>query len=250
MVENNNFIDVREYCLLIFPIIIIFLLTGVGLLIHRNKKNLKKNRILDSLNFELQNSIQNKDLQLREIHHRIKNNLQLIVSLLNIEANCKSLISIDDFLLKGQTRIHSIAAVHQNLYETEFTNAVNLQNYIESIAQNLSHIYNNDVKIEINANNIVLDIETAIPIGLIITELICNAFKHAFIETNQGKIKIEVLKKNNKYELNLEDNGVGFPESNELKIASGIKLVSMMVMQINGSLNKKNKKGAVYNISF
>jgi two-component sensor histidine kinase len=95
-----------------------------------------------------------------------------------------------DFLIKGQSRIHSISLIHQNLYETGYCNTINLQNYIENIVQNLSQIYNSEIDIEINTNETILDVDTAIPFGLIITELVCNAFKHAFKDKVKNHEKI------------------------------------------------------------
>jgi two-component sensor histidine kinase len=249
MIENIIFLNSIDFGTLILPGILLVFILGIGLLIRFNNQLKKDIEKLNQINNFHQVAIATKNIQLKEIHHRIKNNLQLIVSLLNIEASNNN--SVEDFLFKVQTRIHSIALIHQNLYETEFTSAVHLQNYVESIVQNLSQIYKNDVEIEINTNNTILDVETAIPIGLIITELVCNSFKHAFIKNNKGKIKIDI--KNNKlkkYELTLQDNGIGFPEIPTPKRAIGLDLVSIMVLQINGEINRKNNQGAFYNISF
>lgn len=249
MIENIIFLNSIDFGTLILPGIVLVFILGIGLLIRFNNQLKKDIEKLNQINNFHQVALATKNIQLKEIHHRIKNNLQLIVSLLNIEASNNN--SVEDFLFKVQTRIHSIALIHQNLYETEFTSAVHLQNYVESIVQNLSQIYNNDVEIEINTNNTILDVETAIPIGLIITELVCNSFKHAFIKNYKGKIKIDI--KNNKlkkYELTLQDNGIGFPEIPTPKRAIGLDLVSIMVLQINGEINRKNNQGAFYNISF
>lgn len=247
MLENNNYINLRDYVDLIIPTGLLVIFCCLCLLIRFNKQLRKKNRVLNEINHVFKLSIADKDLQLKEIHHRIKNNLQLIVSLLNIEASNSKQATVDDFLLKGQSRIHSISLIHQNLYETESCNAINLQNYIENITQNLSQIYSTNIKIKINTNETTLDVETAIPIGLIITELVCNAFKHA----KSDHIKIDIIKSaENKLELILKDNGIGFPEKPISKLGIGLELVEMMVLQIDGKLNRKNQQGTVYNISF
>jgi two-component sensor histidine kinase len=250
MLENNNYIDLRIFSASILLLLLLFFIMGFGLLIYYNLQ-LKKNIVrLNSMNNSFQVSITRKDLQLKDLHHRIKNNLQLIISLLNIEASKKNGDTIDEYLLKGQSRIHSIAAMHQNLYETEYYESIKLQNYIESIVRNMTNIYNNNIKIEINTNDTILEVDKAIPLGIIITELVSNSFKHAFIENNEGNIKIDIKKNLNKYELILQDNGVGFPDKPTSKVAIGLELVSMMVLQINGHLNRKNQQGAIYNISF
>jgi len=250
MLENNNYIDLRIFSASILLLLLLFFIMGFGLLIYYNLQ-LKKNIVrLNLMNNSFQVSITRKDLQLKDLHHRIKNNLQLIISLLNIEASKKNGDTIDEYLLKGQSRIHSIAAMHQNLYETEYYESIKLQNYIESIVRNMTNIYNNNIKIEINTNDTILEVDKAIPLGIIITELVSNSFKHAFIENNEGNIKIDIKKNLNKYELILQDNGVGFPDKPTSKVAIGLELVSMMVLQINGHLNRKNQQGAIYNISF
>jgi two-component sensor histidine kinase len=251
MIENNNLIDFREFGFIILPILLTLLMVGIALLIRFNLLLNKNKTQLKTLNNTFQVSLASKDLQLKEIHHRIKNNLQLIVSLLNIEAGNNKEVTVDDFLIKGQSRIHSISLIHQNLYETGFYNTVNLQNYIENIVQNLSQIYNSKIDIEINTNETILDVDEAIPFGLIITELVCNAFKHAFKDVKSGHIKIDIRKNaENKLELILEDNGIGFPENPTSKFAIGLELVQMMVMQLDGKLNRKNQHGTVYYISF
>lgn len=206
---------------------------------------------MNLLNREFQDTIATRNLQLKEIHHRIKNNLQLILSLLNIEAGNNKVISIEEFLLKGQSRIQSIVEVHQNLYEADLNDKVRLQNYIESLVQSLSQMYNQEVEFEIVTHNTILDIETTIPLGLIITELVSNSFKHAFVGTDVARIKIDIKKSDDKkYLMTLQDNGVGFPEKPSSNVAIGLELVSMLVLQINGKLNRKNQQGAIYNISF
>lgn len=227
------------------------LLTSFGFLIRHNRLLKRKIAKLNLLNREFQDTIATRNLQLKEIHHRIKNNLQLILSLLNIEAGNNKVISIEEFLLKGQSRIQSIVEVHQNLYEADLNDKVRLQNYIESLVQSLSQMYNQEVEFEIVTHNTILDIETTIPLGLIITELVSNSFKHAFVGTDVARIKIDIKKSDDKkYLMTLQDNGVGFPEKPSSNVAIGLELVSMLVLQINGKLNRKNQQGAIYNISF
>lgn len=251
MLENIEQFSNKSHSIIIFTSLISLLLFGIVLLIRYNKKLKNNNLFLISLNKTYEATLANKDLQLKEVHHRIKNNLQLIVSLLNIEAGNDNETSINDFLIKGQSRIHSISLIHQNLYENEFRNAINLQNYIENIVHNLSQIYNMKIEIEINTNETTLDIDSTIPFGLIITELVCNSFKHAFKDNNSGLLKIDINKNaDNKLELILKDNGIGFQEKPDSKLAIGLELVQMMVQQLDGKLHRKFQQGTEYNISF
>ena len=197
MIENNSYIDYRDFSTIIVLLLLFIFLMSFCLLIIYNKQ--LKNNIcrLNSIKNTYQVSLASKEIQIKEIHHRIKNNLQLIISLFNIEASNKNGFTIDEFVLKGQARIQSIAAIHQNLSETDYSNSIKLQNYIEIIIHHLTEIYNNKIAIEINTNDIYLDVETAIPIGIIITELVSNSFKHAFNGNNLGNIKIVIKKKTN-----------------------------------------------------
>lgn len=251
MLENNNYIDLRDYSTVIVLLILFIFLVFLSLIIIYNRQLKRKITKLNLVNIEFQEIIARNELRLKEIHHRIKNNLQLILSLLNIEASNKKAISVDDFLLKGQSRIQSIVEVHQNLYEADLYNNICLQNYIEGLVQSLSRIYSQEVDFEIAAHNTILDIETTIPLGLIITELVSNSFKHAFVGTDEPCIKIDIKKnEDKKYLMTLQDNGIGFPEKPSSNVAIGLELVSMLVLQINGQLNRENQQGAIYNISF
>ncbi len=251
MIENSNYINLRDFSILILTFFLFIFLLGLGLLLLHNLQLKRKITKLNLLNIEFQEDIARKDLRFKEIHHRIKNNLQLILSLLNIEAGNKKGISIEEFLLKCQSQIQSIVEVHQNLYEADLYNNVCLQNYIEDLVQSLSRIYNQEVEFEIATHNAILDIETTIPLGLIITELVSNSFKHAFVGKEVARIKIEIKKnEDKKYLMIMEDNGIGFPEEPSSKVTIGLELVSMLVLQINGKLNRKNQQGAIYNISF
>ena len=141
--------------------------------------------------------------------------------------------------------------MHLNLYEADLYNNICLQNYIEGLVQSLSRIYSQEVEFEIAAHNTILDIETTIPLGLIITELVSNSFKHAFVGTDEPCIKIDIKKnEDKKYLMTLQDNGVGFLEKPSSKVAVGLELVSMLVLQINGQLNRENQQGAIYSIIF
>lgn len=242
-----------------FGIIILVLFASIFIFSIIYVKKFRKNQLLKAHNVylkneirEFQNSIIDKDIQLKEIHHRIKNNLQLISSLLNIQGRNNS-NNFKDFLEKGQSQILSISLLHQNLYESEHTNKVSFQEYAQSLVNSIFAVYvkNTNIKIEVNANNNFLDSDTAIPLGLIITELVCNAFKHAFVNKNDGIISIELLSSDAiNFELYIKDNGIGFQKISSSDKSLGLELVSLLVLQLNGKLNRCNQNGTLYSIRF
>ena len=232
------------------------------------RKNRRKNKVLKEQNdiitiknteIEtsqelLKKSLKEKELLLKEIHHRVKNNLQLIMSLLNIQARQGEYSDINDFIEKGQSRIASMALIHQNLYQRENLDKVNFQDYLENLVENLKNTFNdNDSKVvfELKAKDSFFDIETSIPLGLIINELICNALKHAFPNDLEGKIVIALEpKEEHRFELILNDNGIGITNAPKSKKSLGLELVNLLVAQLKGTINIENTFGTSYKINF
>jgi two-component sensor histidine kinase len=211
-----------------------------------------KNEDLFNLNKQLEQANTEKTILLKEIHHRVKNNLQLVMSLLNIQAQDTQNVSIQDFLEKGQSRIATMSLIHQNLYQTENFANINFQDYLEHLITNIKHTFNEnniDYVIKTNQNN--FDLDTAIPLGLIINELVCNALKHAFPSNLKGRIEIEINKTADcTYELQIGDNGVGVLSSDQNSKSIGLELVSLLVMQLKGKIQKLDKTGTNYKIIF
>lgn len=248
----------RQLIVLILSILISLLLIVVFLvtIYLNNKKNSRlvmlKNEDLFNLNKQLEQANTEKTILLKEIHHRVKNNLQLVMSLLNIQAQDTQNVSIHDFLEKGQSRIATMSLIHQNLYQTENFTSINFQDYLEDLISNVKHTFNeSNVDYVIKTNQNSFDLDTAIPLGLIINELVCNALKHAFPSNLKGKIEIEINKmSDNTYELQIGDNGVGV-SNEELNTKSiGLELVSLLVMQLKGKIQKLDKIGTNYKIIF
>jgi two-component sensor histidine kinase len=197
-------------------------------------------------------TLSEKEILLKEIHHRVKNNLQLVMSLLNIQAQDSKNISIEDFLEKGRSRIATMSLIHQNLYENSSLSKIDFQNYLENLASNILNTFNeNTVTIAINTNENDFDVDTAIPLGLIINELLCNSLKHAFKNTKGGIISIH-LSKVDAYNFVLEigDNGVGTTKNSQKKNSIGLDIVSLLVMQLRGTIIAVDKPGTNYRIEF
>ncbi len=187
-------------------------------------------------------SLQEKVVLLREIHHRVKNNLQVISSLLNLQSwyieDKKSL----EIFRESQTRVRSMALIHEKLYQSKDLNKIEFSEYIESLIKDLFKSYNIDfdrIKLNSKLEGIFFEIDTAILCGLIINELVSNSLKHAFPLNKKGEIFISLDKDdNNKYTLILKDNGIGFPPNVDFRKTEslGLQLVTTLTEQLGGTI--------------
>lgn len=212
-----------------------------------------KNNKLEKINTLLNKSNKDKEVLLKEIHHRVKNNLQLVSSILYIQANDFPDISVSEFYDECQNRISSIALIHQNLYLTENLDSVGFQQYLEDLSSSIVSSFSGkkQVVFEINANDSYFNIQTAISLGLIISELSCNSIKHAFKDKTDGIIFLEINKiDDTKFELIAGDNGCGNLSSSSSSNSMGLELVRLLVMQLNGEIEKLNRQGSFYKITF
>jgi two-component sensor histidine kinase/ribosomal protein S26 len=238
--------------------VILLIMLAFGYYIYRIRTKVSqilkyKNQKLESINELLNKSLREKELLLKEIHHRVKNNLQLVSSILNIQANESPTISVNEFLDKCQNRISSIALIHQNLYVTENLDKVDFQIYVEDLSNCILSSFSDkeSIRYEILANGNCFNIQTSISLGLIISELSCNAIKYAFRDKKEGIIFIEINKlADNKFELIFGDNGCGQIDKTETSISIGLELVNLLAMQLNGEFVKLDKPGTFYRISF
>lgn len=204
---------------------------------------------------ELKKSLKEKEVLLQEVHHRVKNNMQVISSILNLQSayvNDKKLL---DILNESQDRIRAMAAIHERLYRTKNFNDVKFSSYIKNLAENLVYSYEyGEASIELNCEveEIFLTLDYSIPCGLIVNELISNALKYAFVGREKGKITIELRRKGKEITLNIEDDGVGFEKEIDIKKADslGLQLVYTLTEQIEGTLEMKQEQGTKYNIKF
>lgn len=195
-----------------------------------------------------------KEILLKEVHHRVKNNLQLIMSMLNIQARRKNYESIFEFLKKGESRINAMALIHQRLYqEDKAINKINLQAYLEELVDSINKTFSDEYKnieINIDCEEVMVNLSTAIPLGLIINELTTNSIKHAFHNRDSGFISIKIKKINNHYNLIFEDNGIGFNKKNNYSSSFGLELIDLLVKQLKGKCSFENKNKSKYLISF
>jgi len=196
-----------------------------------------------------------KDILIKEIHHRVKNNLQVISSLLELQSKNMSDERAKDALLEGRRRIRSIALIHQNLYQVDSLSSIELKRFVDDLCRQVESIYKRPggIRMNINVPVLYLDIDSAIPIGMIMNELLSNSFKYAFNEDVAGEINIEIRSvAEGRYELMYSDNGPGLPSSFEPGRATtlGIQLIADLSRQIGGNVKYEYKKGASFIITF
>jgi PAS domain S-box-containing protein len=201
----------------------------------------------------IETSLREKETLLKEIHHRVKNNLQIISSLLNLQARSIGNEKLEEIFRESQDRITAMASVHSLLYKSQNFAEINFGEYVRETASQLFRSYKTSsavISLVIHAENVMLPIDTAIPCGLIINELITNTLKYAFPGAREGEIKIEMNRTENGIRLHYEDNGIGFPKDVDFSNTQtlGLKLVHMLVKQLDGSIEQDTNGGTRYAI--
>ena len=204
---------------------------------------------------KIKKSLEEKEILLKEIHHRVKNNLQIISSLLALQTNYVDNDETKNVLYESQNRIKSMAIVHEMLYQSNDLVTINFSKYIESLVNDLFYSYGvkSNIKIILDAEPVLLNIETAIPCGLIIIELVSNSLKYAFPDDMPGKIIVTLYSNDNTFELIISDNGTGLPESIDFKNVNsslGLQLVNLLVKQLDGSIKLDKTEGTKFIIKF
>lgn len=202
----------------------------------------------------LKESLKEKELLLREIHHRVKNSLQIISSLLSLQASDMDDPDIIERYRESENRIHTIALIHESLYQSTDISHVNFNNYVDVLIDDMMHSYeaSSNITTTLKLGDYNLNIETAVPVGLIINELVSNALKHAFTGDEKSEIKILLDKKGDVYCLTIEDSGVGLPKDIDIENPDtlGFQLVNALVNQLEGKINVEVDDGTQFKINF
>ena len=205
---------------------------------------------------KLRASLEEKDLLLKEVHHRVKNNMQVIYSLLNLQSE-----QIEDpqalrMFKDSQNRVKSMAMVHEKLYRSEDLARINFAEYLRSLTIDLLRSYragSDRIQLKIDVQDVFLGIDTAIPCGLITNELVSNSLKHAFPADTKGEIHIELFKGDNgELTLTISDNGIGFPEGVDFRNTEslGLQLVNTLTEQLGGTIELDRSCGTAFKIIF
>jgi len=213
---------------------------------------------INMLGEELQTStvsLKEKEVLLKEIHHRVKNNLQIISSLLSLQMDTATNTQSVNFFADNIRRIRSMALVHETLYQSKNISEVNFADYLQTLISSIKEPYKNEkaIRLLLKASAHNLKIDAAIPCGLIVNELITNSHKHAFAGKTEGEIMLKFGKeKNGNCKISISDNGIGLPKKFSLEKSTnlGLQLVTLLTEQLDGTLSIKNKTGASFTITF
>jgi two-component system, sensor histidine kinase PdtaS len=217
-----------------------------------NKDLATKNKLLDKRNAE-------NELLLKEIHHRVKNNLEVVSSLLQLQTAQTDDPSIQSAMLASQNRVQSMGIIHQKLYQGEHLAAIEMQDYFVNLSESILDSFSSEgrIKIECNMPKLILDVDTAISIGLITNELITNSLKYAFAGKEQGEINISLTEDKNDPNtegallLKISDDGIGKPvDSKAHGTGFGTQLINLLTTQLDGKLIYEINHGTIVSLAF
>lgn len=217
-----------------------------------NKTLMNEIRRRREIENDLNKENQAKELLLKEVHHRVKNNLQIVYSMLNMQSRKVN----NDIALKvikeSKTRVMAMAIIHKILYESEDLSTIDIEKYVNSLSDNIKRVYNSEsinINRHIEIKNVFLDIEKAIPVGLILNELLSNTYKHAFADRNEGSIHIKVIQSDNNFNFSYSDDGIGLSNYDmESYNSLGMHLISRLANQLQTNAKINNDVG--FNLSF
>lgn len=214
------------------------------------QNNKKKNELLEEQNRE-------KEFLLKEIHHRVKNNLGVVSSLLDLQSAGLTDPKVVEAIHESQNRVYSMSMIHQKLYQGKNLSAIEMKEYFMELSDHILDSFGlkNRIEFEFNMEEIELDVDTAIPLGLIVNELITNALKHAFPRDRRGKINLYFRKtKNDTIRLEVSDNGVGIDrnvqQEENPKGGFGTQLIGLLVQQLDAKINRRDEQGTSVLIEF
>ena len=206
---------------------------------------------------QIRSSLVEKELLLKEIHHRVKNNMQIVSSLLSLQAGFLNNEKLQEVFNESRNRIKVLALVHEYLYKSKELTKINFADYINDLVNNLFIAYRVDLgrhKLIMAFDNIDFDIDTSINLGIIINELVTNSIKHAFSSRNNSEniVRIILKKESDNIDLTISDNGIGIDDKINLTNSDslGLQLVKTLVAQLEGTINIKSHNGVEYRINF
>jgi len=194
-----------------------------------------------------------KDILLKEIHHRIKNNLQVVSSLLSLQVNKSSNEELKRVIKNSKQRISAISLVHERMYESDLSGEIFVKPYIKELVLNISSTHlneNESFKQDIHIDDFKLNMDLLVPCSLILNEIITNIFKYAF--KTAPYLRIDIRKKKNEISMIIADNGPGIEEETKTKSSLGMKLIKMLSIQLNATIQVDSSvnKGVCYTIKF
>jgi two-component sensor histidine kinase len=203
----------------------------------------------------LKASLAEKEVLLKEIHHRVKNNLQVVSSLLYLQSRKLHDDAARAIFAESQGRICSMALAHEQLYRSKNLSDINLADYVRTLVSHVQRTFMAPEvapKCRLDVEAVMLDIEKVVPCGLLITELLSNALKHAFPDGRSGTIDIAFGRKGDGMELSVADDGIGLPADFDVHapLTLGLQLIAALVEQLDGTLSVESRGGAQFSVSF
>ncbi len=240
-----------RFNLLLGLFILIIILLGVFIWAYQFRK--KGNFIFGLSRVQLQNAVQEKEALVKELHHRAKNNFQLISSMMNIQAMDKS-INVDEFVKLTNSRILSLTNIHEKLYLKDNLYQLEANLYIKEMAQYVKTTFLSTfttIEFEFSDDIVILDLETIMPLGLIINELLTNSYKYAFIDRDKGKIEIKIIRlSSSTYKFTYSDDGVGINKVIPFTKSIGMNLITALCKQLRTEPKMSFENGAYFEIEF
>ncbi len=203
----------------------------------------------------IKTSLREKEVLLREVHHRVKNNLQVVSSLLFLQSQTVKDEETRRILEESRNRVKSMAFIHKQLYQSTSVAKIDFAPYVRNLTRNLLDSYRtngNGVVLDVRVENVFLALDAAIPCGLIINELVSNALKHAFLKGREGRIGVDLEKVEEQNVLTVSDNGVGLPGDLDVLNTEtlGLQLVTSLVAQLDGRMELVRDRGTLFKITF
>lgn len=205
---------------------------------------------------QIKTSLQEKEVLLKEIHHRVKNNLLVVASLLDWQTDYVTDPTILKIFTESQHRIYSMALIHEKLYQSQNLDRVDLGEYLRTLSEHLIVSFNLDptqIQFQYHLESVLLNIETATPCGLVVSELISNALEHAFKDGRTGQVWLEVRRHSgDQVSICIQDNGVGFPDGVDFRNTEslGLQLVCLLTQQLQGTLEMRREQGTTFQLTF
>jgi two-component sensor histidine kinase len=205
---------------------------------------------------QLTASLREKEVLLTEIHHRVKNNLQVISSLLSLQSRALTSPEALSAFTDSQNRVRSMALVHEKLYQSPDLARIDFAAYVRELASHLFRVYRSTaeaIPLHVNARDVFLTIERAVPCGLIVSEILSNALKYAFPGGRRGEIAIDLLPEEDaRYRITIRDNGVGLPPNVDFRHTTslGLRIVNTLTEQLGGTIHLANNGGAAFTLTF
>jgi PAS domain S-box-containing protein len=199
-------------------------------------------------------SLREKDVMLKEIHHRVKNNMQVIYSLLSLQAKSVADPSVRALFVESQNRVHTMALIHERLYRSEDLAHIDFKEYLQSLVAGIANTYKrHDVVLSVDMEPLALDVNAGIPCGLIVNELVSNSLKYAFPDGRKGMVTVGIRKnREGNNVLTVADNGIGFPDAVAFRNTAtlGLQLVNVLTGQIQGTIELSKTAGTTFCITF